>query len=35
MIAQNEINVQGEPANKTDNRSVSYKHLTEDLVQIK
>ena len=30
MIAQNEINVQGEPANKTDNRTVSYKYPTED-----
>ena len=26
MIAQNEINVQGELANKTDNRTVSFKH---------
>ena len=36
MIAQNEINVQGELANKTDNRTVSYKHRTErTLAQIK
>ena len=28
MIAQNEINVQGELANKTDNHAVSYKHRT-------
>ena len=26
MIAQNEVNVKGELANKTDNRTVSYKH---------
>ena len=26
MIAQNEVKVQGELANKTDNRTVSYKH---------
>ena len=24
MTAQNDINVQGEPTNKTDNRTVSY-----------
>ena len=36
MIAQNEINVQGGLANKTDNRTVSYKHRTgRILVQIK
>ena len=36
MIAQNEVNVQGELANKTDNRTVSYKHRTGTiLVQIK
>ena len=36
MIAQNEINVQGELANKTDNRTASYKHCTgRILVQIK
>ena len=36
MIAQNEVNVQGELANKTDNRTVSYKHHTgTTLVQIK
>ena len=29
MITQNEINVQGEPANKTDNCLVSYKHRIE------
>ena len=28
MIAQNEINVQEELANKTDNCTVSYKHCT-------
>ena len=28
MIAQNEVNVQGELANKTDNRTISYKHRT-------
>ena len=27
MIAQNEINVQGELANKVDNGTVSYKHI--------
>ena len=36
MIAQNEVNVQGELAIKTDNRTVSYKHLTgKTLVQIR
>ena len=36
MILQNEINVQGGLANKTDNRTVSYKHRTgRILVQIK
>ena len=36
FIAQNEVNVQGELANKTDNRTVSYKHRTRrTLVQIK
>ena len=36
MIAQNEVNVQGELANKTDNRTVSYNHRTgRTLVQIK
>ena len=36
MIAQNKANVQGELANKTDNRTVSYKHRTgKTLVQIK
>ena len=36
MIAQNEINVQGELASKTYNRIVSYKHRTgRILVQIK
>ena len=36
MIAQNEINAQEELANKTDNRTVSYKHRTgRILVQIK
>ena len=28
MIAQNEVNVQGELAKETDNRTVSYKHRT-------
>ena len=28
MITQNEINVQGELVDKTDNRTVSYKHST-------
>ena len=28
MIAQNEVNMQGELANKTDNRTLSYKHRT-------
>ena len=36
MIAQNEINVQGELVNKTDNPTVSYKPKTARiLVQIK
>ena len=36
MIVQNEINKQGELANKTDNRTVPYKHRTgRTLVQIK
>ena len=36
MIAQNEIKVQGEVANKTDNRTVSYKHRTGRIsIQIK
>ena len=36
MIAPSEVNVQGELANKTDNRTVSYKHRTgRTLVQIK
>ena len=36
MIARSEVNVQGELANKTDNRTVSYKHRTgRTLVQIK
>ena len=36
MFAQNEINVQWELANKTDNRKVSYKHRTgRILVQVK
>ena len=35
MIAQNKLNVQGELANKTDNRAVSHKHRTgRVLVQI-
>ena len=36
MIAQNGIKVQGELPNKTDNRTVSYKHRAgRILVQIK
>ena len=36
MIAKNEINVQGELANKTDNCTVTYKHRTwRILVQMK
>ena len=36
MVAQNEVNVQGELANKTDDCTVSYKHRTgRTLVQIK
>ena len=36
MMAQNEVNVQGEFANKTDNPIVSYTHRTgRNLVQIK
>ena len=36
MIAQNEIKVQGEVANKTDNHRVSYKHRTGRIsIQIK
>ena len=36
MIAQNEVNVQAELANKIDNRTVSYRHRTgRSLVQIK
>ena len=36
MIAQNELNVQGELANKTDNRTVLHKHRAgRTLVQIK
>ena len=36
MIAQNEVNAQGVLANKTDNRTVSYKHRTgKTLAQIK
>ena len=35
MIAHNEVNVQGEFANKTDNHAVSYKHRTgRILVQV-
>ena len=33
MIAQNEINVQGELANKTDNCAVSYRHLTGRILE--
>ena len=36
MIVQNEVHVQGEFANETDNRTVSYKHRTgRTLLQIK
>ena len=36
MIAQNEIKVQGKLANKTDDRTLSYKHHTGRIsVQIK
>ena len=36
MTAQNEVNVQGELANKTDNPTASYKRCTgSTLVQIK
>ena len=36
MIAQNEVNVKRELANKSDDRTVSYKHHTgRTLVQIK
>ena len=36
MIAQNEVNVQGELVNKTNNRTVSYYHRAgTNLVQIK
>ena len=28
LVAQNEVNVQAELANKTDNHTVSYKHRT-------
>ena len=36
MVVQNEVNVQGELVNKTDNHTVSYKHHTgKTLVQIK
>ena len=36
MIAQNEVNVQGELGNKTDNPTVSYKYRTgSTLVQMK
>ena len=34
MVAQNEVNVLGELANKTDNHTVSFKHRTRStLVQ--
>ena len=33
MTAQNEINEQGELANKTDNRTVSYKPLTGRILE--
>ena len=36
MIAQNDINMQGELANKADNHTVTYKHRTgKILAQIK
>ena len=35
MIVQDKINVQGKLANKTDNRTVSYKHrIGKILVQV-
>ena len=34
MIVQNEINMQGELANKTYNRTVSYKHRTGRILVI-
>ena len=33
MIALNEIKVQGELANKTDNRTVLYKHQTGRILE--
>ena len=35
MIALNDVNVQEELENKTDNRTVSYKHRTERTLLIK
>ena len=32
MIAQNEINVQGELPNKNNNRAAPYKHITERIL---
>ena len=33
MTVQNEINEQGELANKSDNRTVSYKHRTGRILE--
>ena len=33
MIAQNEINVQGELVNKTDNCAASYRHRTGRILE--
>ena len=33
MTAQSEINEQGKLANKTDNRTVSYKHRTKRILE--
>ena len=33
MIAQNEINAKGELANKTDNRTISYKHRSGRILE--
>ena len=34
MIAQNDVNVQAELANKTDNRTVAYKHRAARTLQL-
>ena len=33
MIAQNDTNMQGELANKTDNQTVTYKHRTGKILE--